>query len=277
MRTIELMGLELAVISAEETIRHVIDEMTVGRGGWICTANVDILRQWYRSPEVRAIVAGTDLVVADGMPLVWASRIQGTPLPERVAGSTLTMTLTAAAAEIGASVFLLGGNAGAADAAADTLVELNPGLKIAGTFCPPHGFESDPDTIERIEEAVVAADPSIVFVGLGFPKQERLIAELRELVPSAWFIGCGVSLSFLAGEIHRAPEVVQQLGFEWLHRMCQEPKRLSKRYLVNGVPFLLELMTVAAVGRMRRPAGPRYGLLAPSDAESLLVDGSPRE
>ena len=249
--TVPLMGLDVAMVSAQDTISHIIGELSQGRGGSICTANLDILRQWRRSADVREMLSHADLVVADGMPLVWASVLQGTPLPERVAGSTLTLTLTAAAAEAGASIFLLGGNPGTAEAAGRILAELNPRLRLAGTMCPPFGFEQQPGWLDRIDRTVSEAAPDIVYVGLGFPKQEHLIGALRSRLPNTWFIGCGVSFSFVAGEIHRAPEMVQRLGLEWLHRMLQEPQRLCRRYLVEGMPFLLRLLSSSVVARGR--------------------------
>jgi N-acetylglucosaminyldiphosphoundecaprenol N-acetyl-beta-D-mannosaminyltransferase len=248
--TVPLMGLGVAAISESDTIRYVLDRLADGRGGWICTANLDILRQWWQSADVRELVSSADLVVADGMPLIWAGGLQGTPLPERVAGSTLLITLTAAATDADASIFLLGGNPGTAEVAAIKLAELSPGLRLAGTLCPPFGFETDPEWLARIEWALREASPDIVYVGLGFPKQERLIVELRERMPSAWFVGCGVSFSFVAGEISRAPVFVQRLGLEWLHRMAQEPKRLCRRYLLHGIPFLVQLLSSALLVRM---------------------------
>jgi N-acetylglucosaminyldiphosphoundecaprenol N-acetyl-beta-D-mannosaminyltransferase len=248
--TIALMGLNVAAVSERDTIDYVLNGVAVGRGGWICTANLDILRQWRASPEVRDLVASANLVVADGMPLMWAGEIQGSPLPERVAGSTLVLTLTAAAAEADRSVFLLGGNPGTAEAAGNKLAELSPGLRMAGTLCPPVGFEEQPEWLDQIEESLQEAAPDIVYVGLGFPKQERLIAYLRARLPSTWFVSCGVSFSFICGEIHRAPLIIQRLGLEWLHRLIQEPKRLYRRYLVDGIPFLVALLWSALLVRV---------------------------
>jgi N-acetylglucosaminyldiphosphoundecaprenol N-acetyl-beta-D-mannosaminyltransferase len=245
------MGLDFAAVSECDTIRYVLDELADGNGGWLCTANLDILRQWRESAEVRELVSRANLVVADGMPLIWASGLQGTPLPERVAGSTLVVTLTAAAATAGASIFLLGGNPGSAEAAAKKLTKLSPGLRLAGTLCPPFGFESQPDWRARIVRSLREAAPDIIYVGLGFPKQERLIVDLKAQLPNAWFVSCGISFSFVAGEIHRAPALVQRLGLEWLHRMVQEPRRLYRRYLLQGLPFLFRLLSAALVVRLR--------------------------
>jgi N-acetylglucosaminyldiphosphoundecaprenol N-acetyl-beta-D-mannosaminyltransferase len=246
------MGLDFAAVSEDQTIEHVLGAVTEGRGGWVCPANLDVLRQWCDSADVRQLMADADLVVADGMPLLWAGELQGSPLPQRVAGSTLIVSLSAAAAAAGASVFLLGGNPGTADAAARKLAARHPHLRVAGTLCPPLGFEQDAAWLGRIEKSLRAASPDIVFVGLGFPKQERLIVWLREQLPRAWFVSCGISFSFVAGEIQRAPVLVQRLGLEWFHRLVQEPKRLFRRYLLQGVPFLTELLWSCVRMRVRQ-------------------------
>src|SRR4051812_29031627 len=169
---VQLLGLDFAAVSERQTIDHVIRGIEAGHGGWICPANLDVLRQWRGSEEVRELMSRADLVVADGMPLIWAGGLQGSPLPQRVAGSTLTVTLSAAAAAADRSVFLLGGNPGTADAAAAKLVEDNPRLRVAGTLCPPFGFERDEECVDEIVRTLEAAAPDIVYVGLGFPKQE---------------------------------------------------------------------------------------------------------
>lgn len=256
VRTVSLMGLDVAAVSERDTIDYVLDGIEQQRGGWIETVNLDILRQWRSSAEIRELFATVDLVVADGMPLVWAGELQGSPLPERVAGSSLILSLTAAAADAGASVFLLGGNPGTADAAVAQLAQVSPQLRVAGTLCPPFGFEHDPGWLDHIEQLLDERAPDIVYVGLGCPKQERLIFELRRRFPSTWFISSGVSFSFVAGEISRAPATMQLLGLEWLHRLVQEPRRLYRRYLFHGMPFLAHLLLSAMAVRFGLAARP---------------------
>jgi N-acetylglucosaminyldiphosphoundecaprenol N-acetyl-beta-D-mannosaminyltransferase len=250
LATVPLLGLDFAAISEHETVNYVLDEIAQGRGGWICPTNLDVLRQWRQSAELRDLMAQADLVVADGMPLIWAGALQGSRLPERVAGSTLVHSLTEAAAEAGASVFLLGGSPGTADAAARRLAARSPKLRLGGTLCPPLGFEHQAAWLDRIEQTLHEAAPDIVYVGLGFPKQDRLIVALRKRLPNAWFVSCGVSFSFVAGEIKRAPRAIQRLGLEWLHRLVQEPQRLYRRYLLQGVPFMFALLWSALVVRL---------------------------
>ena len=243
---VRLMGMPIDGVTQEQAIGHVLGMLERGRGGWVITPNLDQLRQYRRLPELRAMYESAELVLPDGMPLLWAGWLQGTRLPERVAGSELIYTLTAAAAGAGRSVFLLGGNPSAAERAAAKLVELNPSLKIAGTHCPPLRFEKNGGEMGRMIDALTASEPEIVFVGLGFPKQEKLIEGLRGRFPKVWFLGVGVSFSFVSGEIRRAPRWAQRLGLEWVHRMSQEPRRLFVRYVVNDLPFAVRLFANVA-------------------------------
>lgn len=243
--TVTLCGVRLHAITETQCIQHIVDQLEAGRGGMLVTPNLDHLHRCTKNMAFKALVAEADLVVADGMPLVWASRLQGTPLPERVAGSNLITTLSGAAAGRGRSVYLLGGSAGTAEGAARVLVERFPNLKIAGTFYPPMGFEDDAAQMAGIVASLAAAKPHIVFVALGSPKQEKLIARLREILPDAWWVGVGNSFSFLCGDVRRAPRWMQVSGLEWMHRLFQEPKRLFRRYVVIGLPFAATMLSRA--------------------------------
>lgn len=251
---VEVEGLEFAALTERETADLVVEAAAAGHGVWTITANLDHLRRFRREPRARGLIGAADLVVADGSPIVWASRLAGTPLPERVAGSSMVWSIAAAAAGAGASLFLLGGNPGTADRAAARLSEWAPGLRVAGTLCPEFGFERDQRRLAEVEAAVVAAEPDVVLVGLGFPKQDDLIGRLRPLLPAASFVGVGISFSFVAGEVPRAPGVLQKLGLEWAHRLVQEPRRLAHRYLVDGLPFALLLLAGALRNRLARRA-----------------------
>ena len=257
---IQLGGVRILALSERECVELVLERAATGRGGKLVTPNVDLLRQCAADPSLRELLAGFDVVVADGMPLIWASRLQGTPLPERVAGSNLISRFASAAAQRGLSVFMLGGEPGTAEAAADVLVARNPGLRVAGSHCPPFGFERDDAALAEIRAALVAAQPDLVFVALSFPKGERLAALLAPVLPRTWFLGVGISFSFLCGRVRRAPPWMQRAGLEWLHRLSQEPGRLGRRYLGYGIPFALRLLAGAALARRRNLAaaqGPR--------------------
>lgn len=239
-------------ITERQTVEHIMASLAVGRGGWIITHNLDHLRLLRHDPDFLAASRQSTLRVADGMPLIWASRLAGSPLPERVAGSNLISSVSAGAAEQGRSIFLLGGNPGTAEGAAAVLQGRHPALKVAGTHCPPMGFEKEPDQMASLRQALTDAKPDVVFVALNAPKQEKVIAQLRSAAPGAWWMGVGISFSFLCGQVQRAPVWVQKVGLEWLHRMVQEPRKLVRRYLLQGVPFAAELLVRSALSRRNR-------------------------
>jgi N-acetylglucosaminyldiphosphoundecaprenol N-acetyl-beta-D-mannosaminyltransferase len=250
-----LVGVEIDALTEADTLDRVATALSAGEGGRIVTPNLDQLRVSHPRADLRRIYADAQLVVADGMPLIWAARLQGTPLPERVAGSDLVWSLAELAAATGSPLFLLGGNPGAAEAAADNLRERHPDLRIAGTHCPPFGFEADPTEVPRIRSMIDSSGAKIVFVGLGYPKQEILITDLLADLPQVWFLGCGVSLSFIAGDVARAPGWMQRSGLEWLYRLIQEPRRLLRRYLWDDPPFAMRLFASSIVGRLRARRG----------------------
>jgi N-acetylglucosaminyldiphosphoundecaprenol N-acetyl-beta-D-mannosaminyltransferase len=125
-----------------------------------------------------------------------------------------------------------------------------PRLKVAGCVSPPYGFEDDRARRAAVLTDVVEAKPDLVLVGLGFPKQERLIDELRPELPGAWFLGCGASINFVIGDERRAPRWMQRSGLEWIHRLAQEPRRLGPRYLRHDLPYAASLLGRSALTRL---------------------------
>ena len=249
------MGVQVDGLTNEQVLDRIRAGMRAGTGGWVVTANLDILRQAAADRAASDLISEADIVVADGTPVVWASKLQGTPVPERVAGSDLIWTSSQVAAEESVPVFLLGGNPGAAEGAAAQLTERYPSLRVVGTVCPEHGFEREPQRVQALTNEVHESDAALVLVGLPFPKQERLIRELRQRHPAAWYVGVGVSFSFVTGEFRRAPRWMQRAGLEWLHRMVQEPRRLTHRYVWDGLPFATRLLAGAV---RRRVVGKRH-------------------
>jgi N-acetylglucosaminyldiphosphoundecaprenol N-acetyl-beta-D-mannosaminyltransferase len=254
---VELDGTGIDRITEAEVVAVVRDAVAHGRGGRIITPNIDILRQAQRDDDVRRFLSDADLVVADGMPLIWASRLGGTPLPERVAGSSLIWSLSRGLGHDGRSIFMVGGRpagegiADGATRAVDRLARACPGLRVAGALCPDFGFERDEFRYADLCDKIVGAEPDLVFVGLGFVKQERMIERLRDRLPGAWFIGCGAAVNFVAGDIDRAPRWMQRTGLEWAHRLGTEPRRLAGRYLRHDAPYALRLLARAPGQRAR--------------------------
>ena len=201
------------------------------------TPNVDHTVKFRKSAQFRELYRKATLVVADGVPLLWAARILGTPLKERINGTDLFERTCQFAAQRGYSVFLLGGSPGAAASASRQLMERHPDLKIAGCECPPFGFYKSAEQNQSIQRKIRESGADILFVGLGAPQQEQWMCDYAEGAGVSFAIGVGVSFSFVGGLIPRAPVWMQHNGLEWLWRLGKEPKRLWKRYLLEDLPF----------------------------------------
>ena len=250
--TISLRGVDINEVTSSELTSYLITSSKHGRGGVLLTPNLDVMRLVAKSLEAAALVSSADIRVADGVPVLWLSRLQGTPLPERVTGSDLTVTLSAALADAELSIFLVGGAPGTAEGAARRLKEMHPGLNVAGSYCPPFGYEDDPAEIAAIIERLTEAKPDFVYVGLPFLKAAELSRQISVALPTSWALGVGVSFSFLTGGVQRAPPWMQRTGLEWLHRLVQEPKRLFRRYIFEDLPFLMRAAPGALRERLRR-------------------------
>ena len=178
------MGLPLHGVTPTGAVEHLIAESAAGRGGYVMTPNLDNMYALTRDPELMNRALGAELRVADGMPLLWASRIKGRPLPGRVAGSDLILSLAGAIARTGGTLFLLGGEPGTAERAGDELRRRAPGLNIAGTYCPPFGYEHDQRELEEIHDRlsveVLPIAPTPVIARTLLPMLHRITELLLE-------------------------------------------------------------------------------------------------
>ncbi len=249
--TFDLLGMPLARVDSRGLLDHMFARLAAGEGGWLVTANLDFLRRNTHDPAARALYEGADLRVADGMPLVWAARLQGVRLPERIAGSSLVLPIAERAAREGRSIYLLGGEPAANAMAATVLRARCPGLNICGASSPMVASPPTAEQAQALREELTRARPDLVLVGMGSPKQEHIIHALRPDFPRAWMIGVGITFSFLAGTVSRAPAWIQRAGLEWCWRLAQEPRRLARRYLLEDIPFSFELFARAAWSRLR--------------------------
>jgi len=246
---VSLMGLDFDALTESEAVARILDSLEQGQGGWVVTPNLEYLRAYQLADDVQRDFDSADLVVPDGIPLLWASRLKKEPLPGRVAGSDLIWSLPRAAARRGASILFLGGKPGTAEAAAARLRREYSDLRICGAICPPHGFERDRVAVAAVARKAAMLQPDIVFVGLPLAKYLVVARALRCELPGAWLVGVGVSFSFVSGDIARAPAWLQCLGLEWLHRLAQEPRRLFRRYVIQGMPFAARLLAYSALVR----------------------------
>jgi exopolysaccharide biosynthesis WecB/TagA/CpsF family protein len=247
---VSLMGVRINNVTEGEAIDWIFTALKEGRGGRVASLNVDILRQALLDRDLRDRIEETDLVLADGTPVLWAAGLQGTPLVERVAVSDMIWGLCARAAGHDVGVLLLGGTPGTAKGAASLLADRYPGLA-TGHFCPPYGFEQSDTEMAKIRRVLDRTKPGVVFCGFGAPKQERLMAELARRYPKTWFLACGGTFSMVTGDLPKAPAWMRSCALEWLHRLRLEPRRLFGRYIVRDLPFAARMFTAALRCRLR--------------------------
>ncbi len=263
--SIAVMGLPLANVTADEAVEQIEKLILSGGTHQVATANLDFWLNSLRDVHLHRIIASCSLVLPDGMPLVWISRLFGSPLKERVSGADLVPQLAQLSARKGYRIFLLGGREGVAARAAQKMEEMYPGVNIVGHYAPPladlqrmdHG-----DTLQRIR----AAKPDILMVAFGNPKQEKWIRmhSKRSGVPVS--IGIGGSLDMLVGDVQRAPRWMQRSGLEWLGRCVQEPARLLPRYARNFGALAVKLPVAAAATLLQRPQSGPSSVNRTSDA-----------
>jgi N-acetylglucosaminyldiphosphoundecaprenol N-acetyl-beta-D-mannosaminyltransferase len=201
--------------------------------------NAHLVTMAERNPRFAEALQDADLVVPDGISVVFASRVLGMPIPERVTGGDLMERMCAEAAHYGFRVFFLGGLPGAAVRAAENLRQRYPGLNICGTYTPAPGFENDAEELLRIRREVACTIPDLLCVAFGAPKQEIWIQENRRQLKVGAIMAVGAALDTQARLRHRAPLWAQRIALEWLYRLAMEPRRLWRRYLIGNTRFIL--------------------------------------
>jgi N-acetylglucosaminyldiphosphoundecaprenol N-acetyl-beta-D-mannosaminyltransferase len=221
----------------DEMVETIVRSTQNGETSYVVTPNAQHVVLLAEDAYLRKIYSAATFVLPDGISLLLAARILGQKIPDRIAGVDMFQALCRRAASEGLRVFLLGGRPGSAEAAAAKLLEQNPGLIVSGTYCPPLGFEKDPRQRDEIAARIRAADPHLLFVAFGAPKQEYWMYEhARNLgVPVA--MGVGGSFEMVSGAVARAPRLLQQIGAEWVYRLMREPGRMWKRYLIGNLQF----------------------------------------
>jgi N-acetylglucosaminyldiphosphoundecaprenol N-acetyl-beta-D-mannosaminyltransferase len=250
-RPVWVWGLPLAPLTSADVVDRVDELIRAGVPSYFITANVHYAMLTARAARLADVNRKAAFVVADGMPLVWASRWLRTPLPERVTGVDLLPALCERAALRGHRVFFLGGAPGVAEAAAERLCERFPALQIVGVESPPYR-QLSPEERQQQHDRIRAARPDLLFVAFGQPKGEYWIDENCEALGVPVSVQVGASLDFVAGRVLRAPRWVQRVGLEWAYRLWREPSRLAVRYLHNGL-FALAMCARTLIGLGRGP------------------------
>lgn len=249
---LRLGALDVDRVSFAGALDRIAALVAGGRGGQVYTPNVDHVVLAERHAEFREAYAAAALSLADGTPIVWAARLLGLPLPERVAGSDLMWPLAERAARAGWRVYLLGAGPGVAEAAAAAL-RGRLGLEVVGTDAPVIRLEGPDDSAAALRR-IRAARPQLLFVALGAPKQEIWLHRHRAALEGVVSLGIGAGLDFVAGRVPRAPRWMARAGLEWAWRLAREPRRLWRRYLVDDPWFAVVLWR--AWRARRAPAGP---------------------
>lgn len=260
-RTIVLFGVPFHDIDMAGTLVWIEERIAERKPTYIVTANLDFAAQASRDVELQRILVEAGLVVCDGTPLVWASRLAGHPLRERVAGADLVPRLATVAEKKGYRIFLLGGAPDVLARAASNLMAKHPDLPPVACYSPPFAPLHELDNaaiVERLEQA----KPDILLVAFGCPKQEKWILMHYRRLGIPCCIGVGATVDFLAGEVSRAPGLVGKLGLEWVYRLLQEPRRLAGRY-AHDIRFLLtQIVRERLTGRTSAGTAPALTLPA---------------
>lgn len=236
---IQIGQLPLDAVDLPGTLDAIDNLIRARAGGTVFTPNVDHIVLGERNDRFRQAYRRVSLSLVDGTPLLWASRLLGRALPEKVSGSDLLVPLVQRAAAQGWRVFLLGGAAGVAEIAAARLKERFPGLIIAGIDSPRVDLAAPLSERLAIAERVAETKPDLVLVAFGAPKQEIFCDEVFEVLRPAVLVGVGASIDFVAGVARRSPPWMSRWGLEWLFRLAHEPRRLAGRYLLRDPQFIL--------------------------------------
>ena len=231
---VSLFGVPIDNLTLTETLDRIEELIRQGPTHQHVVVNVDKLVKMQRDPALRAAVLQCDLINVDGMPVVWASRLLGAPLKERVAGIDLFIALTQRCAERGLRVYLLGAEETIVARAVERLKELAPNLTVAGWR---NGYWSEAEE-PAVAQAIRAARPDVLFVAISSPKKELFVQRWKTEMQVPFVMGVGGSFDVVAGKVNRAPRWMQQSGLEWLYRLAQEPRRMWRRYLVDDLAFV---------------------------------------
>lgn len=249
-----LLGVRISALNMESATEQVLKAAKAGTKGYVCVTGVHGVIESTKDPELRRILNSAFLVTPDGMPTVWMGKLRGQKHMARVYGPELMEKVCAATANEPLTHYLYGGNTGVADLLKQKLEARFPGIRIAGTFCPPFRPLTTEEETNLFQE-IQTLKPDFFWVGLSTPKQEKFMDQYLSRLHTTIMLGVGAAFDFHAGKVKQAPHWIQQAGLEWFYRLCMEPKRLWKRY-ISIVPRFLLLAALEQVGLRRSPPAP---------------------
>lgn len=220
-------------ITLKETLCYIEECIKKHTVGQVILLNVDQIVRLEWDSYFKEICENSELLLVDGHPLLWIAKLYRRPIRQKICGSDLTPVLCREASRMGYSVFFLGAAPGVAEKAAKIMQEKYSGLKVAGTYSPPRGFEKDEKEIKKINRILLESKSDILFVGMGAPKQEIFVYENMHEYKIPISVSVGATIDFIAGVQKRAPVWMRRIGFEWLYRLLREPRRMFERYILN--------------------------------------------
>ena len=237
---VNVLGVGISVLNLPSALEAIAGAVRMRHKGYICVTGVHGVMEAQGDESFRQILNGAFLCTPDGMPMVWMGRLRGHEAMRRVYGPDLMLEVCAWSETSGCRHFFYGGAPGIAEQLRDRLVKKFPRLQVAGCYTPPFR-PLNPAEEAQLQETVRAARPDVFWVGLSTPKQERFMAAFLPKLEVTLMVGVGAAFDFHAGRVSQAPRWMQQSGLEWFYRLCQEPRRLAKRYLKNNPRFALKI------------------------------------
>lgn len=233
-----VLGVRVDAVQTPAVIGIMEQWIAAGDGcRYVAVTGMHGITEAHNSPSFKTVLNEADLVVPDGMPLVWFGRRQGHSLPRRVYGPELMLAFCERTAHKGYSHFFYGGAPGVADSLVERLQLRFPGLQVVGTYSPPFR-PLTPQEGDAVVDAINAAHPDVLWVGLSTPKQEMWMHAFRRRLRAPVLIGVGAAFDLNSGRARQAPRWMREHGLEWIFRLLQEPRRLWRRYLVYGAQFI---------------------------------------
>jgi N-acetylglucosaminyldiphosphoundecaprenol N-acetyl-beta-D-mannosaminyltransferase len=238
-KRVNVLGVGISVLNLRTARAAIADAVAARRKGYICVTGVHGVMEAQDDAAFKNILNGAFLCTPDGMPMVWAGKLNGHRDMRRVYGPDLMLDVCAWSETSGCKHFFYGGADGVAELLAQKLRIKFPKLKIVGTFTPPFRALNAGEE-ERLRGQISTLKPDILWVGLSTPKQEKFMAEFLPKLDATLMIGVGAAFDFHSGRMRQAPRWMQRSGLEWFYRLCREPRRLAKRYFRNNPLFVLK-------------------------------------
>ncbi len=235
MKKQPLLNTAINNLDWNEVIEAIENMINQKKHSYIVEVNVDVILKIEQDPYLKTIADHADLVLVDGMPLMWISKWKKRPVKAKISGSDLIHSVCKMAMEKNYSIFILGGSEGVPQKAGKNIKKSYPGLRLVGTYSPPIGFERNKSELEKINIMISDAHPDILVVCFGCPKQEKWVYENYKTYGAKVSLCAGATVDFMAGRVKRAPKWMSNHGLEWFYRFLKEPRRLFKRYFIDDM------------------------------------------